>query len=558
MEPYLLTVLIFLPLAAGLILLFVPARSEWVFKGLTVLAMSLELILATWAYFAFKTQGSPLPYGHESLQMLVKTPWISLDLGSLGSLSIEYFVGVDGLSISLLWLSGLVLFVGAIASWTIQKYVKAYFLLYLVLSASIVGCFVALDFFLFYLFFEFMLLPMFFLIGIWGGARKEYASLKFFIYTLLGSLFILVGMIALFLSTYDPVKMQAESPQSQQRALSLLEYQTGIQSGEIVPPSYTRSFNMMWMSDPHNRIPGSILDGDTEQNKTLRSFIFWALLIGFLIKLPVVPVHTWLPDAHVEAPTPVSVVLAGILLKIGGYGIIRVAYGIFPQEAASYSYILALLGAISILYGAMNALAMADLKKMIAYSSVSHMGFVLVGFASLTAEGIHGSIYQMFSHGILSSFLFLLAGVLYERTQDRQIAHYRGLWEKMPYYTFFVMVAFFASLGLPGFSGFIGEFFTLLGGFASDLVPNWIAVLATVGIVMSAAYFLWTFQKMFMGPYWVRDAEKNDGLLNDLTPREIFLLSSLSLLTFLTGIFPNLLFGPMDSTVQAFMSLFAK
>ena len=277
---------------------------------------------------------------------------------------------------------------------------------------------------------------------------------------------------------------------------------------------------------------------------------FQALFIGFAVKLPIVPLHTWLPDAHVEAPTPVSVVLAGILLKIGAYGFLRVAYSIFPDGAIEYAWLIALIGVISIIYGALNALAMQDLKKMVAYSSVSHMGFVLLGIASISSEGINGAIFQMFSHGILSAMLFLIAGVLYDRTHNRIIEHYRGLLNKMPVYTAFVMIAFFASLGLPGFSGFIGELFTLLGAFGSDLVPNWMAVIGAFGIVLSAAYFLWTLQRMFFGNFWIRKSDNLVIELNDVDNREKLMLLILAFITLLIGIMPALIFNISQGSVN--------
>ena len=262
----------------------------------------------------------------------------------------------------------------------------------------------------------------------------------------------------------------------------------------------------------------------------------------FAVKLPVVPVHTWLPDAHVEAPTPISVVLAGILLKIGGYGFIRIVDGFFPFEAQYSTVPLAVLGMISIVYGGFNALGQSDLKKMIAYSSVSHMGFVLLGIAAFSAAGINGAIYQMVSHGVLSAMLFLLAGVVYDRTHDRKIENYRGLISVMPRYTVLAGIAFFASLGLPGFSGFVGELFTLMGAFQSEM-PVWIPALSTLGIVLAAAYFLWTYQRMFFGSFWYKNdspGHPSAHILTDLTKREIWLLVPLAILTLLLGILPGI------------------
>ncbi len=516
--------LVFLPLVALLILLFVPARYSLLFKGANILISTIQLVLAVILYRQFSggLNGITQVTGFEFVE---QADWIDLSLGSIGQLSIDYFVGVDGLSISLVLLSALVLWVGAVSSWTIKEKIKGYVLLYLLLSASIIGCFVALDFFLFFLFFEFMLLPMYFLIGIWGGERREYAAIKFFIYTLIGSVCILVVMIGLYLS--------------------------------VTEANGVHSFSILAMTQPGNFITGSLLHPASATlmlGIPIRYLAFLLLFIGFAIKLPAVPVHTWLPDAHVEAPTPISVVLAGILLKIGAYGLIRIAYPIFPEAAQYYSFLIGGLGVLAILYGALNALAAGDMKRMVAYSSVSHMGFVLLGLASLTVEGVNGAVYQLFSHGILSALLFLLVGVLYDRTHDKTILHYRGLAGPMPAYTSAVTVAFFASLGLPGFSGFIGEFFTLLGAFGTEKYPGWLAFGGALGLIVGAAYFLWTLQRMFFGGFWTKGGETWQRQLTDLNIREKVLLTSLAVLSLVFGLFPNLLFGKIETTLNHFVN----
>ncbi len=281
------------------------------------------------------------------------------------------------------------------------------------------------------------------------------------------------------------------------------------------------------------------------------TWAFWLLVIGFFLKVPVVPFHTWLPDAHVEAPTPTSVILAGILLNIGGYGIRRIAYPIFPDVVVVSAFAIGIFGVISILYGALNALAQKDFKKMVAFSSVSHMGFVIVGVASLTNEGLNGAIFQMFSHGILSAMLFVIVGILYDRTHNRNMDDFRGLVQAMPRYSSFVTVIFFASLGLPLFSGFIGELFTVMGGFRSDFLPIWIPTLATLGIILGAGYFLWNLQKMFLGKIWLR----NPMELSDLNTRETLLLSLGTLLTLGIGIFPNFIFAKTEKGIELLLKL---
>ncbi len=555
---HLLTYIIFIPLIGAALILLTPKPFEYLYKVLAIGSTGLSLLLCGYAIWMFDGQLSPEIIGESNLQLAEKSLWFSMSLGALGTLSIDYFVGVDGLNISLLLLASIVLFIGAISSWNIKQKRKAYFTLYLLLSTSVLGCFVALDFFLFYLFFEFMLLPMYFLIGIWGGPRREYAAIKFFLYTLVGSILILIVMIGLYNSVYDPVKTAEVS------GLNMADYQISdiqmmVNDGVIKKETLVKSFNMLYMSDASNYIPGSILDRFELLKifgQPARWLAFLAILIGFAIKLPAFPFHTWLPDAHVEAPTPISVVLAGILLKVGGYGLIRTAFAMFPDAAFHYSWFIGFIGMFSIIYGGLNALAQKDLKKLIAYSSVSHMGFVLLGLAAMTSEGVSGAIYQMFSHGLISSLLFLLAGVIYDRTHDRMIESYGGIVHQMPKYAVFVGLAFFASLGLPGFSGFIAELFVFLGAFKSATVigaiPAWMAIVSTLGLVLAAGYYLWTFQKMFLGKFWVKDKEWMPAL-SDLTIREYLMLVPLVVLIVLFGVNPSLLLDLINEGVSSFV-----
>ncbi len=518
MESGILSSLIVLPLLGALVILILPKAYKIFYKWICLITQILLMINVTTILGLFDRE-------NPDYQFIEHSEWFRLALGSKSILSIDYILGVDGLALSLVVLSSIVFLIAAVSSFRITYREKTYFSLFLLLTASVFGCFLAVDFFLFFVFFEFMLLPMYFLIGIWGGENRAYASLKFFIYTFSGSVLILVVMICMVISHQD----------------------------EFFTSEYARlvySFDFRMLKDTTNLIDPSIL---SIKNPVLifglpaRDFMFLLLLVGFGIKMPVVPFHTWLPDAHVEAPTPISVILAGILLKIGGYGILRVAYQILPDASEKYAVLIGVLGLVSLIYGALNALNQTDLKKMIAYSSVSHMGFVFIGISAFNSIGFNGAVFQMFSHGILSSMLFLIAGVIYERTHDRDMTAFRGLAKKMPVYTLMVAVAFFGSLGLPALSGFIGEFLTLHGGFQSEFLPKFVPVLGIIGIVLSAIYFLRTFQRMFFGEFYTR--EEYRLLLKDLTKTEIFMLGSLAVLTVITGVWPNLVIRYINSSL---------
>ncbi|MBI3785279.1 MAG: NADH-quinone oxidoreductase subunit M, partial [Deltaproteobacteria bacterium] len=382
------------------------------------------------------------------------------------------------------------------ASFGIEKAVKGYFALFLLLDAAMVGVFVSLDFFLFYIFWELMLLPMYFLIGIWGGPRPEYAAIKFFLYTLLGSVLMLLAMLALYFSqtphTFDMVKLMATPlPFSHDVAL------------------------IIWV----------------------------ALFIGFAIKIPAFPFHTWLPDAHVEAPTAISVILAGVLLKMGTYGILRINFGMFPDATVELApYLLGALGTFNIVYGALCAMAQQDMKKLVAYSSISHMGYVMLGMAAFTPQGIDGAVLQMFNHGTVTAMMFLLVGVIYDRAHHRDINGFGGIASVMPVYTGMSALAFFAALGLPGLSAFISEVLVLLG--AWQRYPLLTAIGASA-VILTAGYILWMVQRVFLG-------KTNEKYVDmpEINGRELFTLAPLAVIVIVLGVYPHAVLNLMTESLH--------
>jgi NADH-quinone oxidoreductase subunit M len=496
-ESWLLTLMTFVPAAGAVVILALPRGRDELVKWVALAAAAVPLVLCVQLLRQFNGSEDLLkrlvasPAG--GYQFVVEKDWIP-------AFHIKYILGVDGISLSLVFLTALLSFLCIPASWGIRQAVKGYFALFLLLETGMMGVFCALDFFLFYVFWEVMLLPMYFLIGIWGGPRREYAAIKFFLYTLLGSVLMLLVMLAMYFAV-EP------------HTFDLRELTRAGQSG----PLFTGTF---WL------------------------VCFVGLFIAFAIKVPVFPFHTWLPDAHVEAPTAISVILAGVLLKMGTYGLLRISFPILPEATAWFAPALAILGMVNIVYGALCSMAQKDLKKLVAYSSVSHMGYCLLGMAAATPEGIAGCLLQMFNHGTITGMLFLLVGIVYDRAHHRDIEGFGGIWKPMPVYGGLTAFAFFASLGLPGLAGFVGEVLVFLGAFQVEPL-RWITVVSVSGVVLTAGYFLWAYQRMFLGPLNPKYAT-----LPDANAREKFTLIPLAILVLALGLYPNWFLDPTRAAIQ--------
>jgi len=487
---------------------------RWLGVGL----MSIELVLAGWLYWAYQN-GVGRAAGNDGFQFIEHGVWIR-------SLNVEYFIGVDGTSISMVLLTALVSFVAALASFSVKKSLKGYWAMFFLLVTGMMGVFVSLDLFLFYMFWEVMLLPMYFLIGVWGGPRKEYAAIKFFLYTLAGSVFMLLAFIAMYYNA-DPSFLVDGTPVA--HTFSIPELMRVDFAGKNLTILGLNFVKLIWV----------------------------VLFIGFAIKVPMFPFHTWLPDAHVEAPTAISVILAGVLLKMGVYGMLRINFGILPEATQWAATAIAVFGVINILYGAFCAMAQEDLKRLVAYSSVSHMGYCLLGMAALTPHGIEAAIVQMFNHGTITSMLFALVGVIYDRAHTREIGKFGGMASEMPFYTAFFGFAFMASLGLPGLSGFIGEALTFVGAFP---VFPLLTILAASGVIFTAAYHLWAMQRIFLGKFreeWRTShaLEEWKGRFPEMTLRETLTLAPMGVIVLVLGFWPRPLLNLIDVGVSDLTAL---
>ena len=499
MQNHILSIILFTPLVGALVLLFVPKENKdairWIanFFALGGFLISLPLVPMFWAQrfmpgFKF-IEGTP-------------NNWIP-------SIGAGYVIGIDGISFLLIMLTTLLGWISILSSWTaIENRVKEYYIWFLILQTGMLGVFMALDFFLFFVFWEAMLVPMYLLIGIWGGPRKLYAAIKFFLYTLAGSVLMLLGILFLYFHHH------------------------------VVTGVYTFSLTALYETAPK-------IYSDPAYGPTIATLLFFAFFFAFAIKVPMFPFHTWLPDAHVEAPTAGSVILAGVLLKMGTYGFIRFSLPFFP-DVLTHTKVrgwMITLSLIAIIYGALVSLMQKDMKKLVAYSSVSHLGFCTLGIFALNSAGLSGSVLQQINHGISTGALFLIVGILYERRHTREIAEYGGISNVMPVYATITMIMFLSSMGLPLLNGFVGEFTILQGTF----MENWRwGAWAVPGVVLAAAYLLWLYQRVFFGTLTNPKNEK----LHDLTPREVLTFVPLLIMAFWIGLYPKPFFQILEQPVN--------
>ncbi len=487
-----LSLVIFFPLAGAIVLLFINNENLKALRWVTLIFSLVEFVISLPLFFAFNTKTA-------EMQFVEEWWWVQ-------SYGISYKLGIDGISLLLVLLTTFLTVLCILSSWkAITFRVKEYMISFLFLETGMLGALVALDLILFYVFWEVMLIPMYLLIGVWGDPKRRiYAAIKFFLFTMAGSVLMLVAILILYF-----MNLKATGKPT----FDVLElYKFGVPVGA-------------------------------------QYWLFAAFALAFAIKVPMFPFHTWLPDAHTEAPTAGSVILAGVLLKMGTYGFIRFAIPLFPQAAYELMPLVSILAIIGIIYGALVSMMQADLKRLVAFSSVSHLGYVMLGMFAFNMQGVQGSIYQMLNHGISTGSLFLIVGMVYERRHTRMIAEFGGLSKSMPIFAAFFMIVTLSSIALPGTNGFVGEFLILLGAFRSNVVYG---VLAATGVILGAAYMLWMFQRVMFGKITKPENEK----LQDLSPREVTILVPMVILIFLMGVYPKIFFSKMDVTVEKFLTDF--
>ena len=557
---YYLSLLVFLPAAVALGLAFFPKVSDEAIK-LVSLAATIFVFLLSLVFF---TDGFGVDFeaGVAEMQNLFHVSWIP-------SFGIQYFMGLDGISFPLVVLTAFLSVLAMGASWPISKHVRAYCILFLLLETGMLGVFMALDFFLFYVFWEVMLLPMYFLIGVWGGPNREYAAIKFFLYTLVGSVLMLIAILMLYFSSdltkltpqqlADAGVFQVVEDQSADDAFEAWKDSDDPIANRFVEAQgdskdKLHTFNILALQKMGQHT--DLFDNKVLFKQSIQWWAFLLLFIGFVIKVPSVPVHTWLPDAHVEAPTPISMILAGILLKMGGYGIIRICYPICPQAGYDLAYFVCMIGVVSMVYGAFAALAQNDFKRLVAYSSVSHMGYVVLGLGVWSAVqdtgydpyywqmGVNGAMFQMIAHGISSAGMFFMVGIVYDRVHHRELDKFGGLFAKMPVYSGFAVGIFFAGLGLPGLCGFIGEVLVVLSVWKYSYV---LAIISAAVVILTAGYILWAIQRVYLGPEY---KGPHGEALTPITMRELAIASPLLALAIVFGVYPDIVLRYMQPSVD--------
>ncbi|PKO15860.1 MAG: Fe-S-binding domain-containing protein [Chloroflexi bacterium HGW-Chloroflexi-10] len=485
-----LVLMTFFPLVGVLVLILLNAQQKNAIRWTALVTSLITFGLSLWVLAQFDPT--------RATQMAVQLPWLKL-----AGVTIQFYMGVDGLSILMVLLTTFLTPISILSTWkAVEEQVKGFMLFFLLLEVGMLGVFLALDLVLFYIFWEFTLIPMYFLIGVWGGKKRVYAAVKFFLFTMAGSVLMLLAILYL-----------------------------GLQAGSFSQPE---------------------LMANRGAYAGAQMLLFLAFALAFAIKVPVFPLHTWLPDAHVEAPTAGSIILAGVLLKMGAYGFLRFNLPLFPESSLKAAPYMAVLAVIGILYGGAVAFAQKDAKKLVAYSSVAHLGFVMLGIFALNAQGLSGGILQMVNHGLSTGALFLLVGFIYERRHTRELDQFGGLWKVMPVYAGLALVVTLSSMGLPGLNGFVGEFTILVGAFGSEaLLTPWFAGLATLGVILAAVYLLKMFEKMFLGPVTHEENRK----LADLSLRELVALVPLVAMIFWIGIYPKPFFDLINPAVEQLVQL---
>ncbi|MBA4405673.1 NADH-quinone oxidoreductase subunit M [bacterium] len=490
-----LTYLLLTPIIGSVLVLFFKKEQKQLIRWFGLAVSLVAFIFSLIIYFGFNSADPQFQFVHQVI-------WIK-------SLNISYHVGVDGISLLLVLLTTFLTPLTLLSTWhAIEKNVKMFTFSMLFLEVGMLGVFISLDIFLFYIFWEAMLIPMYFIIGVWGGERRIYAAVKFFIFTMFGSLLMLVAII--WLAVY---------------ASNTLGY-------------FTTNLLELYKVGP--TVPHEI-----------QTWMFGAFFLSFAIKVPLFPLHTWLPDAHVEAPTAGSVILAGVLLKMGTYGLVRFCLPLFPQSSIQFAPIISILAVIGIIYGALVSMVQTDMKKLVAYSSVSHLGFVVLGIFAMTVESVQGAVIQMINHGLSTGALFLLVGVLYERTHRRDIAFYGGIARIVPLYSTILMIAMLSSIGLPGLNGFVGEFLILIGSFKSAVLNSWwFTIFAASGVIFAAVYMLWMYQRVVFGEV------RNEALrleLTDMNLREMIVIIPIFVFIIWIGIYPNTFLNLTEASTQSIL-----